>query len=73
MKVIKFISTWKIIQKKSWGGKRKGAGRKKTEHGKYYGFNSTLEVDAILKDRKKKTEFINTAILEYAKKLGIIQ
>ena len=39
--------------KKSWGGKRKGAGRKKTEHGKYYGFISTLEVDAILKDRKK--------------------
>lgn len=59
-------------QKKSWGGKREGAGRKKTDHGKYYGFNSTQEVDAILKDREKKTEFINAAILEYAKKLGLV-
>jgi hypothetical protein len=59
-------------QKKSWGGKREGAGRKKTDHGKYYGFNSTQEVDAILKEREKKTEFINAAILEYAKKLGLV-
>ncbi len=59
-------------QKKSWGGKREGAGRKKTDHGKYYGFNSTQEVDAILKDREKKTEFINAAIIEYAKKLGLV-
>jgi hypothetical protein len=58
--------------KNNWGGKRNGSGRKRTNHGKYYGFNSTQEVDAILQDRKKKTEFINAAILEYAKKLGII-
>lgn len=59
-------------QKKSWGGKREGAGRKKTNHGKYYGFNSTQEVDAILQGIKNKTEFINSAILEYANKLGLV-
>lgn len=57
----------------NWGGKREGSGRKKTNHGKYYGFNSTLEVDEILQNMKKKTEFINAAILEYAKKTGITQ
>lgn len=31
-----------------WGGARKGAGRKRMEKGKYYGFNSTPDVEAIL-------------------------
>lgn len=29
----------------SWGGARKGAGRKKMEKGKHYGFNSTPDVE----------------------------
>lgn len=57
----------------SWGGKRTNAGRKKTEHGKYYGFNSTKEVDAILQSlTTSKTDFINDAILSFAKSKGLI-
>lgn len=55
-------------EKKQWGGKRAGSGRKKTVHGKYYGFNSTPETDAILQSiSTSKTDFINEAILAYAK------
>lgn len=55
-------------KKRNWGGKRAGAGRKKSNHGKYYGFNSTAETDAILQQiTTSKTEFINNAILAYAK------
>ena len=51
-------------KKNTHGGKREGAGRKKTNHGKYYGFNSTPEVERILEslDGVSKTEFINEAI-----------
>lgn len=53
----------------SWGGKRSGSGRKKINHGKYYGFNSTPEVEAILESlTTSKTQFINQAILEYYQK-----
>lgn len=56
-----------------WGGKRMNAGRKKKEHGKYYGFNSTHEVDAILQSlTTSKTDFINDAILRYARYKGLI-
>lgn len=58
---------------KKRGGKREGAGRKKTNHGKYYGFNSTPEVESILESlSKSKTEFINNAIISFAKENGII-
>lgn len=52
--------------KKTHGGAREGAGRKRIEKGKYYGFNSTPETDAILSAvTGSKTEFINAAILFY--------
>ena len=52
----------------NWGGKRENAGRKKKYLGKYYGFNSTMEVDAILQGvTGNKTDFINEAILHFAK------
>lgn len=61
--------------KKRWGGKREGAGRKATVHGKYVGFNSTLEVERILETFKgsAKTEFINAAIMAHARTLGLIE
>lgn len=53
---------------RAWGGARKGAGRKKMEKGKYYGFASTPEVDAILQAVEgSKAAFINHAIAQYAK------
>lgn len=62
-------------EKKSWGGSRKGAGRKRTEHGKYVGFNTTPEVERILENFKgtEKTKFINAAIVAHARKLGIAE
>lgn len=52
--------------KKGWGGPREGSGRKKTGHGKYYGFNSTPEAEIILESLDvSKTEFINAAIVHY--------
>lgn len=60
-------------QKKNYGGRREGAGRKKTNHGKYYGFNSTKEVESIIENLScSKTEFINEAIVMLAKSRGII-
>ena len=60
-------------QDSQWGGKREGAGRKKKDLGKYYGFNSTHEVDAILSSlTTSKSDFINEAILAYAKSKGFI-
>ena len=60
-------------QENQWGGKREGAGRKKKEHGKFYGFNSTHEVDAILSAlTTSKTDFINEAIVELARSKGIV-
>ena len=54
-------------EKKQWGGKRENSGRKKKYLGKYYGFNTTAEVDAILQSLTgSKTEFINEAILYFA-------
>ena len=56
-----------------WGGKRANAGRKRKEHGKYYGFISSIEVDAILQQLSgSKTEFINDAILHYAHTKNLI-
>lgn len=57
--------------KSNHGGKRENAGRKKKAHGKYYGFNSSPDVDIILQSLKSsKTDFINDAILFYAKHKG---
>ena len=57
----------------SRGGRREGAGRKKKEHGKYYGFNSSHEVDAILQSLpSSKTDFINEAIIHYAQMKGLV-
>lgn len=51
----------------SWGGARKGAGRKRMEKGKYYGFNSTPDVEAILEAVSgSKAAFINAAVRAYA-------
>lgn len=59
--------------KNTHGGKRNGAGRKKSVTGRYFGFNSTAEVQAILENLNgSKSEFINRAILEFAKKKGEI-
>ena len=59
--------------KNAHGGKREGAGRKRSVTGRYFGFNSTAEVQAILEGLSgSKAEFINKAIVEYAKKLGEI-
>lgn len=53
---------------KSHGGRREGAGRKKTVTGRYFGFNSTAEVQAILESLPgSKAEFINNAIVEYVR------
>ena len=58
---------------KQWGGKRINSGRKKKEHGKYFGFNSTLEVENILNSiSSSKTEFINEAIIHYSKFKNLI-
>lgn len=60
-------------EKKTHGGARAGAGRKSTDHGKYYGFNSTKEVEVVLEGiGKGKTQFINAAIAAYAKQMGIL-
>lgn len=60
------------IEKKGWGGSRTGAGRKTTGHGKYYGFNSTPEVESILESLQgSKTAFINAAIAAWAKVQGM--
>lgn len=58
------------INKKKHGGVRVGAGRKANGHGKYYGFNSTVEVQSILESlTTSKTEYINSAILFYTEHL----
>ena len=53
--------------KKQRGGKREGAGRKKTTC-KKYGFNASEEVSKILESIPNKTEYINQAILEKFKR-----
>lgn len=64
----KRITMEKETKKNGRGGKREGAGRKPTGHGRYFGFNSTKEVEAILEAvGKGKTDFINKAIAFYAK------
>lgn len=54
--------------KKTWGGKREGAGRKATT-AKTYGFNAPQEVVEILEKQQRKTDFINKAIIFYAQHL----
>lgn len=54
-------------KKNSWGGRREGAGRKSSGHGKYYGFNSTPQVEKILESvGKGKTVVINNSIELYS-------
>lgn len=63
-----FSTMEKETKKNGWGGKREGSGRKPTGHGRYFGFNLTKEVEAILEAiGKGKTDFINKAIAFYAK------
>ena len=50
--------------KKSWGGSRLGAGRKK-QGVKAVTFSASEEVWTYLSDIKKKSEFINDAIKHY--------
>lgn len=50
-------------EKRKRGGKREGAGRKKTTC-KTYGFNAPEEVVAILESVPNKTEYIVRAIIE---------
>ena len=50
-------------EKRKRGGKREGAGRKKTTC-KTYGFNAPGEVVAILESVPNKTEYIIRAIIE---------
>ncbi|MBJ2184582.1 MAG: hypothetical protein JFR38_08770 [Muribaculaceae bacterium] len=57
-------------KKTGWGGARAGAGRKRKERGKYYGFTSTPEVEAIIEARAaqdgfSRTDFICAAIVAY--------
>lgn len=50
--------------KKTWGGKREGAGRKK-KYVKMYYFNATQEVHNILQAYEgDRAEFINRCILQ---------
>ncbi len=51
-------------EKKSWGGSRLGAGRKK-QGVKAVTFSASEEVWTYLSDIKKKSEFINDAIKHY--------
>lgn len=55
-------------KKKSWGGARIGAGRKKMEHGKVYAFRSSVEVDALLSSYDgNRNALINEAVSEWFK------
>lgn len=57
----------------NWGGRREGAGRKRTEHGRHYSFLSTPETDRILESvGRGKTAFINEAIEFYARHKGLL-
>lgn len=51
-------------QEKKHGGKREGAGRKKTTV-KTYGFNAPQNIVQILERVKNKTDYINEAIEFY--------
>ncbi len=60
-------------EKVARGGRRPGSGRKPTDHGKYYGFNSTRAVERVIEhNAKNKTKFINEAIEAYAKANGLM-
>lgn len=61
----------KAEEKKNRGGKREGAGRKKTTC-KRYGFNADEQITAILESVDNKTDFIYEAILKLAKEKGLI-
>lgn len=52
-------------QKKSWGGARAGAGRKKTT-AKLYGFAAPQDVVDILEAQPNRTNYILAAIRFYA-------
>ncbi len=55
------------------GGSREGAGRKRKDIGRYFGFNATTQVTAILDGlTTSKSDFINEALLDYAKRKNLI-
>lgn len=59
-------------EKNQWGGAREGSGRKKTK-ARNTGFRCTQEVADILDSLStSKTDFINEAIVFYAKEKGLI-
>lgn len=56
-------------EKKSWGGSRSGAGRKKTLDGKPVSFTTTAETQRILDSRPEgvsRSAYINAALAAYA-------
>ncbi|MCF0190176.1 MAG: hypothetical protein HUJ96_02820 [Marinilabiliaceae bacterium] len=57
-------------EKKQWGGKREGAGRKRVR-GKSYAFRSVPETENILEQTDRKTDYINAAILYYYEHNGV--
>ncbi len=58
---------------KKWGGKREGSGRPKKDIARYVSFGANSEVVEILdKLDCPKAEFLNAAVLHYAKHLGMI-
>lgn len=60
------------LQNSNWGGVREGAGRKKTK-ARNTGFRCTQEASDVLdKLSMSKTDFINEAIMFYAKEKGLI-
>lgn len=56
-------------EKKQHGGRREGAGRKKTM-GRAVGFRTTPETEAILDGVERITDFINAAIVFYSEHGG---
>lgn len=57
---------------KKWGGKRDGAGRKRTT-AKRIGFNAPEDVAGILSGKKNLTEFICEAIRFYDKVKNVVE
>lgn len=55
-----------MIEEKKWGGKREGAGRKKTGS-KYFGFRAPKDIVEILEQVPNKSQFICDAIKAYKK------
>lgn len=55
------------------GGHRDGAGRSRTDHGRYTGFYPTREVEAVLNALEtSKTTFLNEAVMALARARGLV-